>query len=460
VGVDRLSRSVSIIGDLGQRLNAFLQRTDGQEDICFGLYAPSTGGNRFTAVVQQVLWPGEGDRNVHGNASFNPRYLARALFEASEQNLGIVLMHSHPLGRGWQAMSPPDVRAEQGIAASAYGATSLPLLGMTQAGDLVWSARFWERTGFRQYTKVDCTHVRLVGRRFAVNFYDALIPPPPVTAQQIRTVSAWGDIRQAELARLHIGVVGAGSVGGIVAESLARTGVQRITLIDFDHVEDRNLDRLTYASGGEIGKLKVTCLEEYLNSVATSEAFEVIAVPTSLAEAKAISAALDCDVLFSCVDRPWGRHLLNQISLAHGIPVIDGGIAARTNRSGQLAAADWRTHLLAPGCACIRCLGQYDIGWVQAEREGSLDDPKYIAGLPNGHPLKSRQNVSAFALACASRLLLQFISMVIEPLGHNDFGAEHYHFVGDSWESKRLANCEPDCPVRSVTGAGDLHSIT
>lgn len=450
-----MNMSVSIIGELNENLSTFLQRPDGQEDICFGLYAPSTGATRSSAILQDVLWPESGDRNVHGNASFNPQYLTRTLFEASKRGVGLALIHSHPMGRGWQGMSPDDVRAESGIAVSAFGATSMPLLGMTQAGDLTWSARFWRRTGYRQYAREDCSHVRFAGRRFGVHFNDEIVPPPPVTSQQIRTVSAWGDDKQADLARLRIGVVGAGSVGGIVAESLARTGTGKLTTIDFDHVEDHNLDRLTYASGGDIGKLKVSCLAEYLNSVATSRNFDVLPIPKSIAEDEAIRAALDCDVLFSCVDRPWGRHLLNQISLAHGIPVIDGGIAARTNRLGQLAAADWRSHVVAPGRACLRCLGQYDLGWVQAEREGSLDDPKYIAGLPNGHPLKSRQNVSAFALACASRLLLQFISMVIEPLGHNDFGAEHYHFVGDRWEPKRWAACDSDCPIQQLTGVGD-----
>lgn len=440
-------------------LTVHLQRSDRQEDICFGLYRLGTGETSSTALLFKVVLPDEGDRNVHGNASFNACYLERVLGIAARQECGVVLLHSHPLGRGWQGMSADDVKAECGIAPAVYGATSLPLLGMTQAGDDVWSARFWVREGFRKFARCDCSRVRIVGRRFHVDFNDLLDAPPSPTTRQTRTVSAWGDIRQSELARLRVGVVGAGSVGGVVAEGLARMGVQRITTIDFDIIEDHNLDRLTYANGSDVGELKVDALHGYLELAATGERLELRKIPQGIGHSDAIKAALDCDVLFSCVDRPLGRHILNQIAYAHLIPVVDGGIAIRRNRSGMLAAADWRAHVVAPERACLRCLGQYEFGMVQAEREGTLDDPAYIESLPEGHPLKARQNVFAFSVACASRQLLQFLSMALEPLGLNRFGAEHYHFVGDFWEPKAWPRCRENCPIERLTAEGDRHLI-
>jgi tRNA A37 threonylcarbamoyladenosine dehydratase len=39
------------------------------------------------------------------------------------------------------------------------------------------------------------------------------------------TVSAWGERKQRDLARLRVGIVGGGSVGSFIAEGVARTPV-------------------------------------------------------------------------------------------------------------------------------------------------------------------------------------------------------------------------------------------
>ncbi|MEN3972779.1 hypothetical protein WJS89_08880 [Sphingomicrobium sp. XHP0235] len=108
--------------------------------------------------------------------------------------------------------------------------------------------------------------------------------------------------------------------------------------------------------------------------------------------------------------------------------------------------------------ACIRCQGQYDLGWVQADREGQLNDPKYIEGLPDGHPLKMRENVGVFTLGCTRRQLLQFTSYFLRPLGENEFTPEHYHFVGDFADGLKDA-CDPDCPIDRIAGMGEAYAF-
>ncbi|HSR09166.1 MAG TPA: ThiF family adenylyltransferase, partial [Bryobacteraceae bacterium] len=233
------------------------------------------------------------------------------------------------------------------------------------------------------------------------------------------------------------------------------TGFEDVVLIDFDHVERHNLDRLSYATRADIGRLKVEVMAEHLGTRATADRFRIEPIVAAVYEDQGFRAALDCDVLFACVDRPWGRYILNLIAYAHLIPVIDGGIAVRCNRHGKLAAADWKAHTATIGRPCLQCLGQYDPALVQTEREGRLDDPTYIAGLSKDHPLKARENVFAFSMSCASLQMLQMLALTIAPLGLSNPGAQLYHFVGSHMEPPEYGSCHPQCQFPSISASGD-----
>jgi len=457
--MSRASRSAAMTTAIDQVAREHLLRGNRQEDVCFAVYHPSRGRDRQTALISRLILPGNKDRNLHGNASIEPGFFQRAMAEATAEEAGLALMHSHPLGAKWQGMSLDDITTERSFAAAAFGATRMPFVGLTVAGDGSWSARFWDRIAPRTYMPQDCATVRVVGDRLSVTYMDRLAPPPKSNEEQVRTVSAWGEQSQADLVRLRVAVVGAGSVGGMIAEALARTGFEDITLIDFDYVERHNLDRLVYATRKDIGRLKVTVEAEHLSARATAEPFRVHPISAAVYEEEGLRAALDCDVIFSCVDRPWGRYVLNLIAYAHLIPVIDGGIGVRTNRFGKLVAADWRAHTATIGRRCLQCHKQYDPGLVQAEREGFLDDPTYIEGLQKGHPLKARENVFGFSMSCASMQMLQMLALTIAPLSLSNPGAQLYHFVGGHMETPQFESCHPECQFPEFTALGDASNI-
>jgi hypothetical protein len=455
------SYSVALTAELQCKLADHLIRPDGQEDLCFAIWNPSVGYRRTTALLRTLILPAAGDRRVHGNASFMPGYFERALENARRAGSGLAFLHSHPFP-GWQGMSPDDVAAEKKQAAAVKAATGLPLVGITLASDASLSARFWEKGGPRIYERRWCPTVRVVGERLVVSYNDHMLPPPGFREQLRRTVSCWGEEAQAALARLHVGIVGAGSVGSIVAEALARTGIGRLTLIDFDRVELLNLDRLLHA--GRLDAIahrsKVTVLRRGTARSATADQFVVNGVEASVVEEEGCRRALDCDVLFSCVDRPWPRSVLNFIAYAHLIPVVDGGIAVAVTTKKKLHRADWKVHIASPGRRCLECLGQYNPGLVQAEREGYLDNPHYISGLPEDHPIKRNENVFAFSLAAASLEVLQMLMMVIAPLGIANAGEQSYHFVPGFFEDPQFAVCDKNCPYPSLVAIGDKSGLT
>ena len=380
-----------------------------QEDLCFALWRPSTGSNRRAGLVYRTILPQDDERELHGNASFQPGYFTRAIDLALREKCGLAFMHSHP-GSGWQGMSAADVAAERDVLAYPAGATGLPLIGLTVGSDGYWSARFWQRIKGKM-AKLGCGTVRVVGgNSYQICFDDKLVPPPGRREALRRTIDTWGMAAQQNIARLRVGIVGLGSVGCIVAEALARIGIARVTLIDHDVVKRHNLDRLLYASQSDIGRRKVDLAKRTIRRHATAKRVKITVLPMAIQEPTAYRAALDCDVLFSCVDRPVGRDVLNYIAYAHMIPVIDGGVDVGPP-SDRLQSAHWRAHLIGPYFQCMRCIGQYNTSMVTMELDGSLDSPSYIAGLP-AEAQTNNQNVFPFSLGVAAmkvNLMLRYL---------------------------------------------------
>jgi hypothetical protein len=444
-----MPHSVALTTTIHEALVSHLDRADGQEDLCFALYQDSIGATRTTALISELVLPKHGERHLHGNVAFTGEYFLRAADRAEDQGAGLALLHSHPHGRHWQDMSPDDIAAEQGHAAQAFAMTEKPLLGMTLAtGDQAWSARLWpnERNAYRRR---DCATVRVVGDRLAITRDPHQNREPRIDERVLRTVSAWGPEVQGELAQLRIGVIGLGSVGSMIAEALARTGIGNLLLIDFDAIKEHNLDRVMHATRRDVvlARSKVEVLSRALRESAANPEFQVRSSELSVVEPEGWALALDCDVLFSCVDRPWPRHLLNLAAYAHLIPVVDGGVRVATNEQQQMLGADWKAHVAAPGRRCLACLGQYDPAAVSIERDGLLEDPKYIQSLAADHPLRANENVFAFSMNTASLEVLQMISMVAAPQGIADLGGQAYHAVTGVLDND-TRDCESTCPYQ------------
>src|ERR1700730_958293 len=129
-----MRQSVAMAAQTARGLRTHLLRGDGQEDVTLAIYRPSTGTDRFSALIRAVYPPRPGERQVHGNASFTGKYVLRVAAAAAQERAGVVILHSHPGGAGWQRMSGPDADAERSYAYLAHRMTGLPLVGMTLAG--------------------------------------------------------------------------------------------------------------------------------------------------------------------------------------------------------------------------------------------------------------------------------------------------------------------------------------
>ena len=206
--------------------------------------------------------------------------------------------------------------------------------------------------------------------------------PYLLTASQVATLSVWGEVAQQQRVRTRVGIVGLGSVGSLVAEALSRMGLRRLTYLDFDKLEVRNLDRTVGSTGddAEAGILKVQLAARNAVHSAPGTDLDLRPVAESVLSPAGLAAALDCDVLVSCVDRPWPRHLLNVLAYSHLIPVVDGGITARVKPDGTPQHVAWRIHTVGPGRSCLVCLGQLRRSDAPSTARGSSTTPTISRG--------------------------------------------------------------------------------
>jgi hypothetical protein len=446
--------SVAMTAEMDRTLGQHLHKPFRQEDLAFAYWVPSVGQRRYSAIIARLALPQDGERILQGNVAFRAEYLDRVLREVPA-GAGVAFIHGH-LGPGWQGMSHDDVVAEHDRLAGAVGGrTGLPLVGLTRGTDGSWSARFWPRKAPRSYERADARTVRVVGKRLFVTFHPT-DPAPAPTETQIATVSVWGRPAQDELARVRVGIVGLGSVGSLAAEALSRIGLSRVTYVDHDIIAMRNLDRTIGATVADVdaGRAKVEIARREAVAHHTATRLDLNAVPQSLLQEAGLAAALDCDVLLSCVDRPWPRHLLNALAYAHLIPVVDGGVLARVRPDGTPLHVDWRIHTVGPENTCMVCLGALRRSDIALDREGKLDDPDYIAGLPESErSASSRRNVFPFSMSVAAHQVLQLVGLVTGLRRIGGDGPQMYHAFPGTMEVLDV-RCASDCEYAELTASG------
>lgn len=145
------------------------------------------------------------------------------------------------------------------------------------------------------------------------------------------------------LTRSTIGIAGAGGLGSTAAVTLARAGVGKLIIADFDIIEASNLNRQQYFLD-QIGKPKVEALIENLkkmNPYSTYEGCQVELnkenVPEVFAEAEILIEAFDRAEMKQMLIESWlSRYPDRPIIVASGLAGIGANEKLHTRRLGNL----------------------------------------------------------------------------------------------------------------------------
>ncbi|MCR5753057.1 MAG: ThiF family adenylyltransferase [Kiritimatiellae bacterium] len=144
------------------------------------------------------------------------------------------------------------------------------------------------------------------------------------------------------LASVKVAVFGVGGVGGWCAESLARSGVGRLMLVDFDDVCASNLNRQIMATSATIGQPKVEALARRLGEIAPFSAIDARRARYS-AETADSFALEEFDYVIDAIDSLDAKAALIRHALSlPGTTLFSSMGAALKMDSLQIRATDFR----------------------------------------------------------------------------------------------------------------------
>jgi tRNA A37 threonylcarbamoyladenosine dehydratase len=87
----------------------------------------------------------------------------------------------------------------------------------------------------------------------------------PTIEQRFRGIArVYGHRAYSHITGMHVCVIGLGGVGSWAAESLARSGVGQMTLIDYDEIAETNINRQLHAMDSTIGRKKIHVMRNRL----------------------------------------------------------------------------------------------------------------------------------------------------------------------------------------------------
>jgi sulfur carrier protein ThiS adenylyltransferase len=147
----------------------------------------------------------------------------------------------------------------------------------------------------------------------------------PLTDSPLDFAKKYFDRRDPEvldaLRRSTVGIAGAGGLGSSVAVALARAGVGRLVIADFDRLEPSNLNRQQYFVD-QVGQVKVEALKENLLRINPFSVYEVHEVRITRRNAAEIFRAVD--VLVEAFDKAEAKEMLIEACLQRfpGRPIV------------------------------------------------------------------------------------------------------------------------------------------
>jgi len=326
------------------QIRQHLYAGDGNESVAIALCGTHRGNGRAVFCVHSVkVVPNEiclarsADRVVWPIEPFVPVFA-----EAARKNMAVLKIHSHP--SGYRHFSKFDDESDRALLGSLVRLAPVDT-GHVSAVMLpdggIFARIFTPKRRLRRISRVTVVGDEIVQ-------HGSIRRTATADGAFIRTIQAFGRGTVSTLSQMRIGVVGCSGTGSWVVEMLARLGVSELVLVDPDHVERKNLNRIvnSTAADAETGRMKVKVFVRAIRRMGLGTRIHPFAA--DLLTPKVVSALASCDLVFGCVDSADGRDALNRIAAFYTIPYIDVGVHLSADGRGGVQQIVAAVHYLIP----------------------------------------------------------------------------------------------------------------
>lgn len=183
-------------------------------------------------------------------------------------------------------------------------------------------------------------------------------PQPPETEYVLhrrfdRMGRLVGDDVMTRLFNTHVMVIGLGGVGSWAAESLMRSGIGKLTVVDFDEICITNANRQLHALQGLVGKKKAEVMGERLRKINPQAKVEIISAFYNEENSESILAH-NPDYIVDAIDNMTAKAHLLATCKARGIKVITSGGSAAKLDPLRIKIADLGKTVVDPMAAQVR----------------------------------------------------------------------------------------------------------
>lgn len=244
---------------------------------------PWTGGEVERLHLREIIEvPVEAyDGRSPGTFTWSTTPFYRALKRAEPEDLGVTVIHSHPPGE--LAFSKADDVADNELFSIAFNRLESR---RPHASIILNRAREFLARGYGPDLKPIPMRLMELGERWKTFGAEggSLLP------ELDRQTRVFGEASATNLTQLRVGIVGCGGTGSAVASLLARIGIRNVVLIDADHVDETNLNRLHFSSrfDSNLRRAKVDVVAEGMAEIGLP--MSIVRIPSFINAPEAIEA--------------------------------------------------------------------------------------------------------------------------------------------------------------------------